>query len=58
MQKYDFVHGRGHGHKTEIAINTDDFSVNAAYIPIAVKSKAFTIRLWYGDVALVLHYDR
>lgn len=40
MRKYGFIHGRGHGHETGITINTDDFTVNAAYISIVVNSVA------------------
>lgn len=46
VQKYNF----GNGHKTY-------FTVNVAYISIAVNLKIFTIQLYYGDVALFLQYD-
>lgn len=55
VQKYSFGHGRGNGRETDIAVNTDDFAVNAAYILVMVYSKTSTIRSRYGDAALFLH---
>ena len=53
VRKYSFHHG----HETDIAVNMDNFWVNAAYISVAVNSKNFTIRSRYGDSFLFLHYS-
>ena len=50
VQKYGF--GQVHGNSR----NTDDITVNAAYILVATNSKTFTIQSGYGDAALFLHY--
>lgn len=39
VKKYDFGHGRGSGHKIDITVNTNDFTVNVAYISITINSK-------------------
>lgn len=58
MQTYGFghSHGRGNTREMDIPVNTDNITVNAAYISIEVNSKTFTIRSQYGDMALFLHY--
>ena len=54
VQKYGFPHS----HETDITINTNNFSINAAYNLVAINSNNFTIQSRYGDAALFLHYSK
>ena len=49
VKKYDFGHSHGNSRKTNIVVNTDDCTINATNISIAVNLKSFTIRARYGD---------
>ena len=54
MQKYGFGNDHGNGRNTDFMAKTNDFTVNAAYISVAVNSKNFIICLRYGDAVLFL----
>ena len=56
VQKWGISQGHGNRRKMDFVVNESDFTINAAYVVVAVNSNIFTIQSWYLVFALCFVY--